>query len=164
LSQRFGIQEELDRIDSGLLQDAGKEWGTEILWYRFRADSEVDEIYDVGAPRRYGPAVTVPVLWALRTEGQHGFEDSGLDPSDSLQFAVGKSVLRDWLGWKFLDRGGHTELLRDRVRYEGRLFTVDRVDIQGQLEDRDVILGVVAREVRESTEFVDTPSEPSVYD
>lgn len=164
MSRLFSIEHELNRVDQGLT-DTGKEWGTEVRWARFDPNTTVpDDVYDVGSPRSWGPWIEVPVLWALRTEGRNTFRSEGLQTQDSLQFAVAKTVIRDRLGWEgLLTREGAEAFLRDRVEYEGRIFTIDDIQVQGQLEDRDVVVGVVAREVRPSDQWVDEVPNDPVY-
>lgn len=162
MSRYFSIEHELERVDRGL-NNARDEWGTTVEWLVFDPTSPKDDPYDVGAPRRWSAPIDVPVLWALRTEGRDNQRDTGLHTTDSLQFAVAKNVLRDRLGWEgVLTRQGMLAFLRDRIRYEGRLFTVTDMQVQGQLTDRDVVVGVVAREIREDEQSVDQEQETPV--
>lgn len=167
MSRYFEVEGELNRIDHGL-KGEGKEWGTEVRWRRFDPASPEHPVYDVGSPRRWGPPIDVPVLWALRSEGKNTFRSEGLQTQDRLQFALSKSVIRDRLGWEqLLTREGQEAFLRDRIEYEDRLFTIDDMQVQGQLEDRDVVVGVVCREIKPGEEWIDEPGEvptSDVYD
>lgn len=174
MGRYFSIEHELNRIDRGLNRTRD-EWGTTVEWMVFDPTTPKDTIYDVGGPRRWGKPIDVPVLWALRTEGRDNQAPEGLHTTDSLQFAVAKNVIRDRLGWEgVLTREGMVAFLRDRIRYEGRLFTITDMQVQGQLKSRDVVVGVVAREIRPDEESVDEEvapvafsedePDPSVYD
>jgi hypothetical protein len=164
MGRRFSVESELNSIDRGLVETGG-EWGTEVRWHRYDPDSPRHETYDVGEQRRWGPAIDVPVLWALRTEGRNTFRSEGLHTQDSLQFAISKTIIRDRLGWEeLLTREGTDAFLRDRVEFEGRLFTIDDIQVQGQLEERDVVVGVIAREVRVSDQWLDEPPEDPADD
>lgn len=174
MSRYFSIEHELNRIDRGL-NSVRDEWGTTVEWLVFDPTSPKDDPYDVGAPRRWSAPIDVPVLWALRTEGRDNQRDTGLHTTDSLQFAVAKNVIRDRLGWEgVLTRQGMVAFLRDRIRFEGRLFTITDIQVEGQLGNRDVVVGVVAREIRADEESVDDEvqapvmaedaPDPDVYD
>lgn len=162
MSRYFSIEHELERIDRGLNQTSD-EWGTTVEWFVYNPDSPKDELFDVGSQRDWSEPILVPVLWALRTEGRDSKQPEGLHTRDSLQFAVAKNVIRDRLGWEqVLTREGMVAFLRDRIRYEGRMFTVTDMQVEGQLEGRDVVVGVVAREVRPDEEWIDEPPEDPV--
>lgn len=164
MSQRFSVESELSRIDTGLVADAQKEWGTFVEWYRFNEDASLaDDLYDVGAPRRWHPPLRVPVLWVIRREGVDTYDQDGLYTSDTLQVAVAKHVMRDKLHWVNLDLAVR-DYLRDRIRFEGVVFTVSSFQLEGQLLDRDTIIGINANKVRDEQYLWDpefTSSSPS---
>lgn len=154
---RFSNDYELRRIDRGLRLDGQNDWGTKVRWYRFDTETTVvDDVYDQGAPRAYSSPFEVPVLWAVRTEGRSVPNNEGLQSYDALELAVRKSVLRDDFRWPLHTRADAESFLRDRIEYEGRVFAINVFDIQGQLQDSDVIIGVGGREIQS----YDLPFEP----
>lgn len=153
----FNVDYERASVDGGLGEAQG-EWGVTVLWHRWDPNSPTDDIYDVGAPRRWGPGVEVPVQLALVKEGSHTFEDRGLRTVNRLAFAVSKAVLRDRLGWGdelTKTARGHQDFLRDRVSYAGTTFTIDTLEPIGDLQGRDAMISVTAREVPEETLVLD---------
>lgn len=155
MSRRFSVESELNRIDSGLVNDAQKEWGTHVLWYRFDPDAtEVDDLYDVGAARRWHPPLRIPVLWVVREEARDTFREEGKYGADQLQIAMAKTVFRDKLHWLDLKHDVETRW-DDRVKFEGVVFRVVSFQLMGQLLDRDTILGLDLRKVRADQYFFD---------
>ncbi|MCA1784091.1 MAG: hypothetical protein ABR616_09695 [Dermatophilaceae bacterium] len=152
---RFGIAYELDSIDSGLATEQG-EWGVTLQWYRWDPESPVDDVYDVGDPRQWGPPIDVPVQFALLMEGSHIYADRGLKAVNTLAFALSQDVFRDRLGWgEELDRGRfHQKFLKDRVSYRGQVFTIDSLEPSGNLSGQDVMISGGGREVREDVLFL----------
>ena len=156
MSQRFTVESELSRIDRGLTSDAQKEWGLTVEWFRFdQENTDVDDIYDVGAARRWKPPLLMPTLWVIREEGSDTFDQEGLYTTETLQVAVAKHVLRDKLHWVDLDRNVR-ERLNDRLRFEGHVYTISSFQLQGQLLRRDTIIGIMANKVR-SDQYVWDP-------
>lgn len=164
MSQRFSVEGELSRIDSGLTDDAQKEWGTYVEWYRYdESTSAADDLYDVGAPRRWGAPLLIPVLWIIREEGVDTYDQDGLYTTESLQIAVAKHALRDKLHWTDVATLVQRHL-KDRIVFEGHVFTISSFQVQGQLLNRDVIIGIQANMVRSDQYVWDpefTPAEPS---
>lgn len=141
MSQRFSLDYDLSRWDSHLGDYQG-EAGVVLKWYRWNDDSEVDDIYDVGANRSWSPAVLVPALFVMPVEGPHGAGSRGLEPADSVAWAVSGAVFRERLYWdEELDQGaGHKIFLKDRVSYRGLVYTVDFIEPAGDLNDQDMVI------------------------
>lgn len=159
MSQRFTIDHDLNRWDAHLGEYQG-EAGVTLLWYRWDPESDVDDVYDVGAPRQWGPAIEVPALFVLPVEGSHVYADRGLKTNNSVVFAIAKDVFRDRLGWgEELERGRfHQKFMKDRVSYEGWTFTIDVLEPNGDLGGRDVVISGGGRQVRDDVLFVDEPA------
>lgn len=165
MSQRFTVQGELNRIDAGLRSDAQHDWGTQVKWWRWNPSTTSHDTYDVGSPRQWRPFVWVPVLQAIATEGRDVYRDEGLYTSQTLQVVVAKNALRDHLHWfGLLTRAGLNDLLRDRIEYEHSLYTINDVQLEGQLHNRDVIVAVSAREVKSDEQWIDEPPPPESLD
>lgn len=148
MSQRFSVESELSRIDTGLVSDAQKEWGVSVEWFRFDEDATVvDDLYDVGATRRWQAPLRIPALWVIRDEGRDTYDQDGLYVTETLQIALSKSVLRDKLHWVSLEQM-ILDHLRDRLRFEGVVYTIVSFQPMGQLLNRDTIIGVTANKVR----------------
>ena len=148
MSQRFSVSSEVSRVDYGLNADAQKEWGTSLEWFRFDPEeTDTDDLYDVGAPRRWKPAIVVPCLWVIREEGVDTFRDHGLDLVDTLNAAVSKANLRDILTWRGLEHP--VNYIKDRVRYDGVIFTVSKIAPAGELNQRDVVVSVTGSMIQQ---------------
>ena len=160
MSQRFSVESELSRIDTGLVADAQKEWGVSVEWFRFDEDATaVDDLYDVGAARRWQSPLRIPALWVVRDEGRDTYDQDGLYVTETLQVALAKSVLRDKLHWVNLEKMIRDHL-RDRIQFEGVVFTISSFQPMGQLLDRDTIIGVMATKVREDQHIWDPDFSP----
>lgn len=161
MSQRFSISGELNRVDHGLTHVAQKEWGTAIEWYRYDENaSVVDDLYDVGASRAWKPPLLMPALWATREEGRDTHDQDGLYTTDVLRCAVAMHAMRDLLHWTDLPETIES-FLKDRIRYDHKVFTVASFQLQGQLGDRDAILGITAHEVRDDQFVFDVDFPPT---
>lgn len=153
---RFGIEYELNSIDDALAAYQG-EAGAELQWYRWDPTSTPDDVYDVGDPRQWGPAVEVPALFVLGSEGGNAFGDQGLRTVTTIAFAISQSVFRDRLGWEDEFKHGqlHQYFMKDRVSYRGQFFTIDSLSAIGDVGGRDVVVSGGGREVDSDVLFID---------
>jgi hypothetical protein len=160
MSQRFSVQSEMNRIETGLLSDAQREWGESLKWYVFDPQtSDANAIYDVGEERRWRPALIVPCLWVIRMTGDDSYRPEGLSTSDTLQFATTYGVLQDKLGW-VTPEFDVRDYLKDRLVYEEKIFTIVSFDVTGRLLNRESIIAGRADQVREDQAIFDPEFAP----
>jgi hypothetical protein len=147
---RFDVQYEYGQIDAAL---AGYQsvYGQELAWYRFSHElSQTHDIYDEGAGvgRVFHPPVTVPVLAAVREEGQASQETGGLYWTDAIHLTASFAQITK-TGLTRMDVK-HGTYLRDRIAYDGRIFRVTRISVLGQIISRDIVVGIDAVQLKAS--------------
>lgn len=146
MAQRFSIKWEQDSIWDGIRDDLQREVGTYVDWYRFDPDaSNSHDVYDVGESRVWKAPFKVPVVTANRVEGRDRRTDYGLYTNDRLHLTFTFRVAQQ-VGIEDIER--NTEAyLKDRVVYEGVVFTPRVAQIQGTLLKTDTIIGLDLQEV-----------------
>lgn len=146
MSRHFDVRYEYQSIEAGMktfMEDENV--GQTVLWWIFdAADTEEDNVYDVGtdfAPggRRWYPPIPVICLNAIRTEGAKQFTD-GLYTSDiihlilsanSAQKAAMPDLIKNW-----------PSHLRDRLLWQGTVYTPTRIELRGVLEESYTVIGI----------------------
>lgn len=160
MSQRFSVSSEMNRIETGLMREAHREWGDHIKWFVFDPEaSDKNDIYDVGEERRWRPPLLVPCLWITRITGDDSYRPEGLSVSDTLQFATTYGVLQDKLGWETPELDVR-DTLKDRLVFEEKIFTIVAFDVAGSLLTREAIVAVRADQVREDQALFDPEFAP----
>lgn len=147
-SGRFGVDWETNEIHAAITARQ-LEVGTTIDYYRFdRVDSQVDDIYDegYGVGKIYQEPYPLSVLHVNRTEGPQEQRPEGFYLNDQIHVAAGYDQVRR-MGLARLDIE-HQDYLRDRFVYDNRVFRVTRMNITGQVQDRDIVVGIDGTEVR----------------
>lgn len=125
------------------------EFGDRILYYRFWEDrSGSHDIWSEagGAGRLYHPPDEVEVLHATHIEGNVQRRTQGLYYNDNLYATASFEQLRR-LGMVELDLQ-HQSYLRDRIVYDFRVFHVTRIQVMGQIQQRDVIVSIEGAQVK----------------
>lgn len=145
---RFNIDFETNEIMAGL-RGAQAVGGDYIDYYRFDSeDSAKDDIYDegTGAGRTYVGPVDLPVWHVMHMEGGQDVEEAGLYYRDSLHV----TILFDTFQKVGLTQADlvHQHYLRDRIVYNDKVFAVTKMDVMGQIQQRDVVISVDAEQVR----------------
>ncbi len=145
MSRRYSLKNERRSIETGL-DERTVEIGTTIQWWRHSLDTSTPgSVYDYGG-RDWAAPRTVRVLSAVRTEGPQGTTETGLYTTDQLHVVVSIAEIRRH-GWPDITTDTQ-KFLRDRILYEGVVFTIINVQIRGQVgNDIDLIVGITAAEV-----------------
>lgn len=158
MSGRLDWRYELENIREGMDRDLQKEVGQSIPWHVFDpAATEVDPVYDTGstaAGRRWKPALLVPVLSAVKIEGNETQNNRGLYTVDSLRLVLSVDHARQYgLGALVFDPEKHVV---DRVIYENKVFDVTEVRTRGMLTADYAVIGVTCNQVK-AEELVNDP-------
>ena len=145
---RWSADQETDRIFKAMRgwRDVAGDW---INYYRYDAASTViDPIYDeaAGSGRLYLPPIRIPVLHVNHEEGGNENGDLGFYYNDSLSASIAFDQFVG-VGMSFADvRTG--EYLKDRVYYDQKIFRVTKLAIQGQIQQRDIIIELAATQMK----------------
>ena len=176
MSRRFQVKDEASSIHEGL-QKFGHEVGTTVLWYAFDreesapeegvdgpavGDSIYDDVYDESSVTPGGGGATlqwkdpwiVNVLSAVRYEGAEQPNDTGFYTTDRLHLAIDR-ISAEQQGLLTVDLRSN-DRLHDRVVYDNVVFGVTDIQVRGQLEDHDLVIGVDLAEV-DPSELVNEP-------
>lgn len=146
---RFSANWETAQIH-GALHGFQHNFGDYVYWYRFLAVpvSVMDAVYDEGAGigKVYAPPIRLPVLHVTRQEGPNEDRDSGFYTNDDIHVTAGfDQLLRT--GLKALDIETQS-YLKDRIVYDDRVFRVTSINVLGQIQRGDVVVGIDATQVR----------------
>lgn len=108
----------------------------------------MDDVYDEGAfaGKVYHPPFILPVLQAVRDEGAASIRKEGVYSNDELHLTclfdeLVRAGLTDiqFTPWKY-----HL----DRVIYDDLVFRITKIAVLGQVQDRDIIVGIDATQVK----------------
>lgn len=125
------------------------EFGDNILYYRYWGEeSEVHDIWDeaTGTGRVWHPPAEVGVLHATHVEGGTQDRSAGQYYNDNLYVTASFDQLRR-LGMTEMDLL-HGAYLRDRIVYDFRVFRVTRIQVMGQIQQRDVVVSIEGTQVK----------------
>lgn len=154
---RFNVNTETTFIHRGL-RGWQRGWGDSFTYWRFdAADSEMHSTYDEGSGvgKVFYGAWQVPALHVSHNEATDMEpRDSGLYVTDSLVAVCGFDQLSK-TGLTEIDLK-HGAFQRDRITYDGIVFGVKHVDIQGQMRRRDIIVTISATQIM-NDELVNDP-------
>lgn len=145
---RWSADQETDRIFKGMQgwRDVSGDW---IDYYRLDRDATiVDPIYDeaTGAGRIYKPAVRVPCLHVTHLEGENENTDMGFYYNDTLTASIAFDQFTG-VGMDYADilNGNY---INDRLYYDQKIFRVLALAIRGQIQQRDIIVGLEATQLK----------------
>jgi hypothetical protein len=155
---RFGANAETTGIHRGL-----RAWqrlaGDSFTYWRFDySSSEVHPVYDEGAGtgKAWYAAWEIPALHV-----NHG-EAGNLEPRDAGLYVMDSLVVT--CEFQQLAKAGltkvdlkHGSYQRDRITYDNVVFAVKRVDIEGQIRRRDIIVTISATQIM-NDELVNDPT------
>lgn len=167
MGSRFPIKQEIASIHEGLTGYQG-EVGTKVLWFAFdrvgsqpnpgtAGDDIYDDVYDEGSQTdalEWSDPIPVPVLSAVRYEGPRQVHDTGFYTTDRLHLSIDLRQARQ-TGLSNIDLRS-VERMHDRLVYDNVVFRIMDIQIRGQLEDEDVVIGIDAIEV-DPSELVNAP-------
>lgn len=166
------LRREIEDINRHMKREAER-WGQTVLWYEFDPASVQDEgpgtddldLYDEGGyqvrpgtdeqgslSRRWKAPKTVQVTMARLDEGEAQYSDEGTYTVDHLTIVVNAHMLRSFGISQPDDVGAH---VRDRIEFDGRLFSVDSFVPQGRIADTFLTVTVGATEVKADERMTD---------
>lgn len=120
-------------------------FGDYILYYRFRKDlSQVHAIYDegTGAGKVFDSPINLGVIHATHQEGLNEDRDEGFYFNDDLHVTCSFDQLVK-TGLSFVDLETQ-KYLKDRIVYDKKVFRVTEINVLGQVQQRDIIVGIDA--------------------
>lgn len=145
---RWTASQETDQIFEGMRgwRDVSGDW---LDYYRYDpSKTEIDPIYDeaIGLGRAYFPAVRIPCLHVTHIEGENENGTSGFYYNDTLSASIAFDQFVG-VGMNFADiRTG--DYINDRVYYDQKIFRVVQLSIRGQIQQRDIIVGMDATQMK----------------
>jgi len=145
---RWSADQETDRMFKAMRgwRDVSGDW---IDYYRFdQASTILDPIYDeaIGSGRIYKPAVRVPCMHVQDIKGENENTDTGFYYNDTLVATIAFDQFTG-VGMSHADilTGNY---LNDRLYYDQRIFRVVQLSIRGQIQQRDIIVGLDATQMK----------------
>lgn len=153
---RFNADSETKRIFHGI-SGYERNYGDYLTYFRFNAGlSETDPIYNeatVGG-RVYNGPYRVPATHVTHVEGQNEYGDKGFYYSDSLTAQISfNDFIACGMTYADIETGNY---LNDRVIYDRKLFRITDLSIRGQIQERDIMVGLDAQQLKPD-EVVDDP-------
>jgi hypothetical protein len=152
---RFSSDFETDRIFRGLRgwRDVNGDW---LNYYRYDAvNTQVDPVYgETIGGKLYLPVVRVPCLHVTHLEGGNDNHEYGFYQSDDLDAIIAFDLFIQ-MGMSYADIETQN-YLRDIVQYERKVFRVTNLAIRGQIQRRDIIVGMTATQIKPD-ELIDNP-------
>ena len=134
-----------------------KSFGDVLRYYRYDSSaSQMDPVYDeaVGAGRQYFPPLAVPCQHVTHLMGENEYGEYGMYYNDSLTGYISFSAFTGvGLTYADIETGNY---LDDRVVYDRKVFRVTQLLIQGQIQQRDIIILLRASQMKPD-ELVDDP-------
>lgn len=140
-SEKYEVASAYEGIDF----DLDRPSGTVVLWYRHEEGATTDDVYDIGQGRDWEDPIEVFVVNAARFEGGEEFPAEGAYSNDTLHLVLRVDEAASKLPG--MDDPQVNRYLKDRVVYEGTVFTVERVSAHGHFHQWNAIIGVELREV-----------------
>ena len=153
---RFNVDYETNEIDEAL-QGQQSVSGDTVEYYRFeRTLSTMDSLYDesTGGGRVYTGPVPLAALHVQHVQGAREDLEGGSYYNDSIHVTLMFETYSQ-TGMVRADVD-HQKYMRDRLVYDGKVFKVNKVDVLGQVQRRDIIITIDGEQVR-SDELVDDP-------
>lgn len=146
---RFSVDFETSEIYRGL-RDWQRLTGDQIYYYRFAYDqSTVDPVYGEAAGplgRVYFGPNNIPALHVLHIEGDNDNTEQGFYYNDRAHVTLSfDQIKRLGLGKMDLNTQNY---LKDRFVYDTKVFRVTSVQVLGQIQQKDIIVGIDATQVK----------------
>lgn len=147
-SQRFNADSLTDKI-FGALRGWQSTYGDWVVYYRFNAAAtQIDDVYDeaVGQGEQWLSPVRVPCIHVNHIEGANENGDTGFYYNDDLDAAIPFDLFTQ-AGMTMADiqTGNY---IKDRVLYDRKIFRVKTLSILGQIQQRDIIVGLDATQCK----------------
>lgn len=145
---RFSADFETDRILHGLrgYRDVSGDW---LNYYRLDTDAtQVDPIYGeaIGQGRVYKPPVRMPCIHVTHMRGANENGQAGFYTNDDLDATIAFDLFVQ-MGMTYADIDTQN-YLRDRLVYDTKVFRVTNIAVRGQIQERDIIVGLTASQCK----------------
>lgn len=145
---RFNNDQATDKILTAMRGYAENN-GDWITYYRMNADATVmDPVYDeaVGQGLIYHPPVRVQCIHVIHVEGANENSDRGFYYNDDLDAKIAFDLfIQAGMTMADIATGNY---LKDRVLYDRKLFRVTQLAVEGQIQERDIIIGLSATQLK----------------
>jgi hypothetical protein len=145
---RFNANYETTDI-MGVLRGRQNEVGERVEYYRFsHTDPAGDDLYDEGAGlgKIFTGPFRVPALHVIHNQGPTDDTTQGLYTVDNLHVTASFDSLRR-MGFTDQDID-HGKYLTDRIVYDNSVFRVTSISVLGQIQSRDIIVGMECVQVK----------------
>lgn len=123
--------------------------GDWLAYLRFDPLSTVmHDVYDeaTSGGLKYHPAVRMECLHVTHVEGGNEDSDLGFYYNDDLDATIAFDLfLQAGMSMADIQTGNY---LKDRVIYDRKLFAVKQLAVQGQVQQRDIIIGLSATQLK----------------
>lgn len=162
---RFKIDYETQSMDEGIVDELRDPVGTEVDWWVW-SDSNlvdnytdwVDNTYDVsssvlGKGRQWKTPFKLPVILAQQMRGQNVMNERGLYTTDTMRLVVSVADINRLLPAMI---NNPTQHIKDRVVFQGFVFTPVRVNPRGRYKDRYSVVTIDCNMVN-AEELVNDP-------
>ena len=147
---RFNNDQATDSILQGMRGYAENN-GDWLAYYRFDPLASVmDDVYDEPATGsgglKYKPLVRVECLHVTHIEGGNENSDLGFYYNDDLDASIAFDLfLQAGMSMADIETGNY---LKDRVVYDRKLFAVTQLAVEGQIQQRDIVIGLSATQIK----------------
>lgn len=133
--------------------DAMRGWqsvdGDWVSYYRFdAAHSDIHPIYDepTGDGLRWLEPVRIESMHVEHVEGSNENSDRGFYYNDDLDVTVPFDLfIQAGMGMADINTGNY---LKDRVVYDRKVFRIKTISIRGQMQQRDIIVGIEGTQLK----------------
>jgi hypothetical protein len=119
--------------------------GDWITYYRYDDNATMmDSVYDeaVDGGLQYSPPVRIQCLHVIHVEGGNEDSDRGFYYNDDLDAKIAFDLfLQAGMTIADIATGNY---LKDRVLYDRKIFRVTQLAVEGQIQERDIIIGLSA--------------------
>jgi hypothetical protein len=123
--------------------------GDWIAYYRFnRAATQYHPVYDeaINGGLQFFPAVRVQCLHVIHIDGPKESTDKGFYYNDSLMATIAFDLfIQAGMTLADIETGNYEN---DRVLYDRKLFAVTQLSTEGQIQQRDIIVGLEATQLK----------------
>lgn len=123
--------------------------GDWVAYLRFDPLATVmHDVYDeaISGGLRYRPAVRMECIHVTHIEGGNEDSDRGFYYNDDLDATIAFDLfLQAGMSMVDIQTGNY---LKDRLIYDRKLFAVKQLAVQGQVQQRDIIIGLSATQLK----------------
>lgn len=145
---RFSPDFEATEFNRAMLSVYGV-WGDWCEYYRYHAEASAEHsIYDepTAAGRWFKGPARLAVIDMIREEGMPYNKAPGMYWVDTAYFKVPfASLVRMGLNEMDIDHGAY---VKDRIVYDNRVFRVSRIQVHGQIRQRDMTASITINQLK----------------